>query len=61
MVTAAIFAPSPTVIIEKPRNDNDNTDSTSVTELSENKEKLKPFEVLVAADWQGGVKLYINR
>lgn len=61
VVTAAIFAPYPAAIMEKLANESSETDGL-FTSRTVGKENLsKPFEVLVAADWQGGVKLFINK
>uniref|UniRef100_T2MCM9 WD repeat-containing protein 44 n=1 Tax=Hydra vulgaris TaxID=6087 RepID=T2MCM9_HYDVU len=50
VVTAAIFAPYPTVILPATQLKGANNDLSS-----------KPFEIIVSADWQGGIKLYVNR
>ncbi|XP_066933160.1 WD repeat-containing protein 44-like [Clytia hemisphaerica] len=66
VVTAAIFAPFPNVIMEQSTN-NDDSPATPLacappSEKTPAKEPSnKRFEVLVAADWQGGVKFFINR
>lgn len=70
VVTAAIFAPFPNVIMEK-SNGNKGTSSLQPPETAPKsstaassataQENSTRFEVLVAADWQGGVKFYINR
>lgn len=72
-MTAAIFAPYPNVIVENsksnPASGSKDESSTagvgvalaSASSGSESKESTKQFEVIVAADWQGGVKFYINR
>jgi len=73
VVTATIFAPIPSLIINQLESKAQTT-SPSASTNDANKEKdttfsikehsgggSKPFEVLVAADWQGGVKLYVNR
>lgn len=59
VVTAAIFAPFPTAIVEKPPQEKSSSSLPGTIGLKEH--LAKPFEIIVAADWQGGVKLYINR
>ena len=75
VVTAAIFAPFPNVIMENPSvpsslssQQPSSASAGMATASSSHKkppslsaESTKRFEVLVAADWQGGVKFYINR
>lgn len=63
VVTAAIFAPSPAVIMGGNRSPESSLVPSSSFDKAEAslKENRKPFEVLVTADWQGGVKLFINR
>ena len=59
VVTATIFAPYPSAVLEDPKDDDTSASASSAVDSKENLQK--PFEVLVAADWQGGIKLYINR
>ena len=62
-VTAALFAPCPSIVMgEKTPDSNSIASTSSATNIEETvAENKKTFEVLVTADWQGGVKLFINR
>ena len=50
VVTAAVFAPLPDLIVPPP--DGKETDEAELSNQS---------EILVTADWSGGVKLFVNR